>query len=51
MAVIVLKFIQESAAGLEQTVNESAAHKVLRNGQVLILREGKSYDLLGNPVK
>lgn len=51
MAVIVLKFIQESATGFEQTVNESAAHKVLRNGQVLILREGKSYDLLGNSVK
>ncbi|MBQ5378997.1 MAG: InlB B-repeat-containing protein [Paludibacteraceae bacterium] len=51
MAVIVLKFIQESATGFEQPANESAAQKVLRNGQVLILREGKSYDLLGNPVK
>ena len=51
IGIIVLKFIQKSAAGLEQTTNESAAQKVLRNGQVLILREGKSYDLLGNSVK
>lgn len=30
-----------------QLQNQSAAHKVLRHGQVLILRDGKLYNLLG----
>ena len=30
-----------------QLQNQSAAHKVLRHGQVLILRDGKTYNLLG----
>lgn len=32
---------------IENVQNESVAHKVLRNGQVLILREGKTYTILG----
>ena len=31
-----------------QLQTKSAARKVLRNGQVFIIREGKTYDLLGN---
>ena len=35
---------------MENVQNESVAHKVLRNGQVLILREGKTYTVLGAPI-
>ena len=35
------------ATGFEDIENQSAAHKVLRNGQVVILREGKTYSILG----
>ena len=35
---------------MENVQNESVAHKVLRNGQVLILREGKTYTILGAPI-
>jgi len=35
-----------TATALPQT--KSAAHKVLRNGKVFIIREGRTYDLLGN---
>ena len=35
---------------IENVQNESVAHKVLRNGQVLILREGKTYTILGAPI-
>ena len=33
--------------GIERIENQSAAHKVLRNGQVVIFREGKTYTTLG----
>lgn len=33
--------------GIDRIENQSAAHKVLRNGQVVILREGKTYSILG----
>lgn len=36
---------------IDQVQKESAARKVLRNGQVLILRGEKSYNLLGMPVE
>lgn len=36
---------------IDQVQKESAARKVLRNGQVLILRGEKSYNLLGKPVE
>ena len=36
--------------GFENIENQSAAHKVLRNGQVVILREGKTYSILGTRI-
>ena len=47
IGVVVLKFIADSTTGFETIENQSAAHKVLRNGQVVILREGKTYSILG----
>lgn len=47
IGVAVLKFIKDSASGFETIENQSAARKVLRNGQVVILREGKTYSILG----
>ena len=35
---------------IDHVANESAAHKVLRNGQVLILREDATYDIFGRRV-
>ena len=32
---------------MEHIEKQSAAHKVLRNGQVVILREGRTYSILG----
>lgn len=39
--------VVEGTTGLEQTTQESGAIKVLRNGQVYILRVGKAYNMLG----
>ena len=39
-----------SVTGFENIENQSAAHKVLRNGQVVILREGKTYSILGTRI-
>lgn len=36
--------------GFENIENQSAAHKVLRNGQVVLLREGKTYSILGTRI-
>lgn len=47
IGVAVLKFIADSPTGVETIENQSAARKVLRNGQVVILREGKTYSILG----
>ena len=47
IGVVVLKFIADTDTGFETIENQSAAHKVLRNGQVVILREGKTYSILG----
>jgi pectate lyase len=33
--------------GIDRIENQSAAHKVLRNGQVMIFRDGKTYSILG----
>ena len=37
----------EDPMGFERIESQSAARKVLRHGQVLILRDGKTYNLLG----
>lgn len=37
----------ETPSAVDLVPNKSAAHKVLRNGQVFIVRDGKTYDLLG----
>jgi len=37
--------------GVEQTCTVSPANKVLQNGQIFILREGRTYTLTGNLVK
>jgi len=47
MGVVVLKFIADSPTGMEHIEKQSAARKVLRNGQVVILREGRTYSILG----
>ena len=50
MAVIVLKFIDESGTttGIEnEAAQKNAARKVLRSGQVIIYRDGKTYNVLG----
>ena len=47
IGMIALKFIDDSATAIEPIESKSAAHKVLRNGQVVILRDGKSYTILG----
>jgi hypothetical protein len=36
-----------SATGIETAQTKNAAQKVLRNGQILILRDGKTYNVLG----
>jgi len=45
--MIALKFINDSTTAIEPIESKSAAHKVLRNGQVVILRDGKIYTILG----
>lgn len=42
-----IKLAYPSPTGLEHIEKQSAAHKVLRNGQVVILREGRTYSILG----
>ena len=50
LGVVVLKFIDDSATGMETIENQSAALKVLRQGQVVIIRDGKSYNILGTRI-
>ena len=40
----------ETPTTIENIENKSVARKVLRNGQVLILRDGKTYNLLGSRI-
>lgn len=47
LGIVVLKFINDSTTAIEPIESKSAAHKVLRNGQVVILRDGKIYTILG----
>ena len=47
IAIVVLKFIPDSSSDIEYTQKQSAAHKVLRDGQVFIIRDDKTYNLLG----
>jgi len=47
IGMIALKFINNSTTAIEPIESKSAAHKVLRNGQVVILRDGKIYTILG----
>ena len=50
IAVIVLKFIDDddTPSGIEQpAAQKNAARKVLRSGQVIIYRDGKTYNVLG----
>ncbi len=42
-----INLIYSGSTGMDFIENQSAAHKVLRHGQVLILRDGKLYNLLG----
>ncbi len=42
-----IKLAYPSPTGVETIEKQSAAHKVLRNGQVVILREGRTYSILG----
>lgn len=47
IGMIALKFINDSTTAIEPVESKSTAHKVLRNGQVVILRDGKIYTILG----
>ena len=40
----------EGPMGFETIGNERAAHKILRDGQVVVVREGKTYNLTGSRV-
>lgn len=42
-----INLIYSGSTGMDFIESQSAAHKVLRHGQVLILRDGKTYNLLG----
>ena len=42
-----IKLAYPSPTGMDRIEKQSAAHKVLRNGQVVILREGRTYSILG----
>ena len=50
MGMILLKLKTGSITGIDTLQEESAAHKVLRNGQVVILREGKTYNVIGTRI-
>ncbi len=49
LSVIVLKFITESspATAVENVSTETPARKIIREGRLLILRDNKTYDILG----
>ena len=47
LGVVVLKFISTQETLIDMIQNEGAALKVLRQGQVLIIRNDQTYDVLG----
>ncbi len=53
LGVIVLKFINTGGdtMALDQVESEKACTKIVRGGQVFIVREGQIYDLLGHHVE
>ena len=53
IGVIVLKFIDAGGdtTAIEAVESKSACTKILRNGQVLIVREGKLFNLFGHHVE
>ena len=53
LGVIVLKFIDAGGdtTAIEAVESKSACTKILRNGQVLIMRDGQIYNLLGHHVE
>ena len=53
IGVIVLKFIDAGGdtTAIEAVESKSACTKILRNGQVLIVRDGQIYDLFGHHVE
>ena len=54
LGVVVLKFIDDSATGTEaihEIAQPSHARKVIRNGQMLILRDGRVYDITGTRIE
>lgn len=53
LGVIVLKFINAGGdtSALDQVESEKACTKIVRDGQVLIVREGQIYNLLGHHVE
>ena len=54
LGVVVLKFIDDSATGTEaihEIDQPSHARKIIRNGQLLILRDGRVYDITGTRIE
>lgn len=53
MGIVVLKFMDAAAVPtcIETPQNNSAARKVLRRGQIIIQREGRSYNMIGSLIR
>lgn len=49
--VYIRKYVEPSPTGVENTKAEVKAQKVIRDGQVLIIRNGEKYDVTGAKVK
>lgn len=47
----ILSVIYPQSTSFEQATSESTATKVIRNGQVLIIRDGVTYNMMGQEVK
>jgi len=47
IAGICFQLADADPTGIEMTGTKNAAHKVLRNGQISIIREGQSYTIFG----
>ena len=46
-----LKSAASNPTGLDNTEMESNAIKIIRNGQIFIIRDGKTYNILGHCVE
>ena len=47
MGIVVLKFITDAPTAIENVPTATPARKIIREGRLLILRDNKTYDVLG----